>query len=140
MVRFDAPVLKADPARIVAVPEERGDLAMLREMAISQPDPKAPACQAALAGYRTALMFRVLFTGLVFAVSLAAAAALIYSIAKIIKDGIDLGSAVTVVGGFVGSGAAIFLGKRMNESIKVAHGALEDVGTYCGVATKEQLK
>jgi len=84
-------------------------------------------------------MFQVLFTSLVFAVSLAAAAALIYAIIQIIDDGLDVSAAVTGVSGVVGSGGAVFLGKKMQESIKVAKKALEDVGKYCGEPVKQQV-
>lgn len=136
MVAFDSAVLRADPARIAL-----GDVVpAVVQAAASQPNPSGPACQASLSGYRTALMFRVLFTSLVFVVSLAAAAALVFAIVRIIQDGVDLAAAVTGVSGVVASGASLFLGRKMNQSITVARQALEDVGTYCGVEVKNQVQ
>lgn len=106
----------------------------------ASPSPETPACQAALAGYRTALMFRVLFTSLVFAVGFASAAALVYAIARIMSAGVDLATGITGVSGFMGSGASLFLMQRTKESIAVARTALADVGKYCGVPTMEKVK
>ena len=135
MVALDSPLLKADPAKIAfgGGQPPGGDAA-------TAPGRENPACHAALAGYRIALMFSVLFTGLVFVVSLTAAAALVYAIIKIIDDGLDLAAAVAGVSGVVGSGAAVYLGKRMNEARKHAREALGDVSTHCGSQVKEQVQ
>ena len=135
MVAFDAKVLRNDPGRIALGAASES----LLEDAVDTPKREGPACQAALAQQRTALMFQVLFTSLVFVVSVATAAALIYAIIRLIKDGLDLGAVVTGVSGAIGSGATLFLAKRMNESIKVARTALNDVGKYCGHEVEEEV-
>lgn len=136
MVAFDAEVLRNDPARIAL----GGASESLLAEAADAPQPESPACQAALAHQRTALMFQVLFTSLVLVVAVASAAALVYAIIRITKDGLELSAVVTGVSGVVGSGGTAFLAKRMSESIKVAQAALGDVGKYCGGEIEEQLK
>ena len=137
-MQFDAKILTVDPATIAMGGASR-EAVRTDE---STPTHESPACAAALSGYRTALMFRTLFTYLVFAVAGASATAILVAIYKAMSAGVDLGVGITLVSGFVGSGAAIFIGKRMNESIVVARTALQDVGKYCGpqVAKKVQGK
>jgi hypothetical protein len=137
MVAFDDEKLRVDPALIAlgGVQNIQAEVGA----AAQGPQRESPACQAALAGYRVALMFRVLFTSLVFVVSLAAAAALVYAIVRAIQVGFDLGSTITGISGIVGSGASIFLGRRMKESINVSRTALQDVGTYCGAQLQQEL-
>src|SRR5689334_10753782 len=103
MVRFDSALLHADPGLIVTAADEDHSAALGQDSAPR--GQKSSACQAAISSYRTALMFRILFTSLVFAVGLAAAAALVYAIIKIMTSGIDLSSAITGVSGFVAGGA-----------------------------------
>ena len=135
-MQFDAKILNADPAKIAmggAAPEAV-------RTAESTPNQESPACAAALSGYRTALMFRTLFTYLVLAVAGASATAILVAIYKAMSAGVDLGVGITLVSGFVGSGAAIFIGKRMNESIAVARTALQDVGKYCGSEVEQKVQ
>lgn len=110
------------------------------KLSAAEGNANGPACHAALAGYRTALMFRVLFTGLVFAVSLASATALIIAIATIVKNGADVGNVVAGVSGVLGSAATLWLANKMNEAIKVQRTALADVGKYCGITIQSQVK
>lgn len=133
--RFVASELRVDPGAI-ALGVDSAD-PKLKE---AKDQPAGPACQASLAGYRTALMFRTLFTALVFAVALASAGALIFAIIRLVRDGADIAAIVTGVGGLLGSAGELVLVKYMNDSIKVAKQALSDVGKYCGDALHQQLK
>ena len=109
MIRFDDQALRVDP------PSRGGE-----------------ACAAATSAFQVALMFRVLFSALVFVVGLASTLALVYAIVKLAKDGADISAIVTGVGGVLGGIATGFLVRRMQESIRVQRQALEDVKTYCG--------
>lgn len=133
--RFTADDLQFDPGAI-ALGVDTSDA----KLQAAANKPAGPACQASLAGYRTALMFRTLFTSLVFMVALASAAALIFAIVRIVKDGADVAAIVTGVGGLLGSAGELVLVKYMNDSIKVAKQALADVGKYCGGGVQEQVK
>jgi hypothetical protein len=103
-------------------------------------DPNGPACEMAKLSYKTALGTRVAFTALVFAVSAAAAATLIYAIIKIAKDGADLSAVVTGVSGVVASGGVVFLVKRMNQASAAEQRALNKVGQFCGEAVVNELR
>jgi hypothetical protein len=102
-------------------------------------DPNGPACQMAKLSYKTSLGTKLAFTALVFAVSLAAAAALVYAIIKLIKDGADLSAVVTGVSGVVASGGVVFLVKRMNEASAAEQRALNKVRQFCGTEVAGQL-
>jgi hypothetical protein len=90
--------------------------------------------------YKTSLGTKLAFTALVFAVSAAAAAALIYAIIKIAKDGADLSAVVTGVSGVVASGGVVFLVKRMTQASAAEQRALNKVQQFCGQAVAEQLR
>lgn len=134
MAKFELNGIYIDPGKIALGTEDGSKLSA------AEGNESGPACQAALAGYRTALMFRVLFTGLVFAVSLASATALIIAIALIVKNGAEVGNIVAGVSGVLGSAATLWLATKMNESIKVQRTALNDVGKYCGMSIQNQVK
>jgi hypothetical protein len=102
-------------------------------------DASGSACQLAKLSYKTALGTKLAFTALVFAVSAAAAATLIYAIIKIATDGADLGAVVTGVSGVVASGGAVFLVQRMNQASAAEQRALNKVQQFCGEATAKQL-
>ena len=136
MVAFDKQVLlDADPAKIPLSGADGG-----HGGAVAEPREDAPACQASLQSFRTASMFQVLFTSLVFVVSLAAATALVWAIYKIAHDGADAGAIITGVSGVLASGAVVFLAGKMKQSVNVAKKALADVSKYCGPETESQLR
>ena len=134
MATFELNGLGIDPGKIALGTDDPSALSA------AEGNADGPACHAALAGYRTALMFRVLFTAIVFAVSLASATALIIAIAMIVKNGADVGNIVAGVSGVLGSAATLWLATKMNESIKVQRTALGDVGKYCGIPIQNQVK
>jgi hypothetical protein len=103
-------------------------------------DPTSPACQMAKLSYKTALGVKLAFTALVYAVSLAAAAALVYAIFEIAKDGADLGAVVTGVSGVLASGGVVFLVKRMNMAERAEQKALQKVHDFCGENVANQLR
>ncbi|HEU4702957.1 MAG TPA: hypothetical protein VFS37_10785 [Conexibacter sp.] len=141
MPAFDADVLKTDPAVIALGDATNGaPLAERVREAARTPRRESPACQAAIASYRTALIFRVLFTVLVFVVSAAAAAAIVYCVYVIATDGADVSAIVTGVSGAVASGATVFLVRGMRQSTSLARQALGDVGTYCGTDVKAEVQ
>jgi hypothetical protein len=80
-----------------------------------------------------------LATALVFAVSAAAAATLIYAIIKIADDGADLGAVVSGVSGVVASGGAVQLVKRMQEAGRAEQRALSKVQAFCGETVAQAL-
>ena len=47
---------------------------------------------------------------------------------------------LSAIGASVTGVAAVWLGKKMMESIEVLRQALEDVSTYCGTGVKQQLE
>jgi hypothetical protein len=135
MVAFDDELLRTDPALLAGGgPPNVGTLESIDD------DRAAPACQAALASFRTARMFQTLFTAVVFVVAAAAAAALVFSIVRIARNGADLTAVVSGVNGVVASGATVWLAKRMQESIRVARTALADVGKYCGAHVQSKVE
>jgi hypothetical protein len=131
---FDA--ITADPARIALGTEDHTQL----EAAAATPDPQSPACQAALSEHRTALMFQVGFTALVFIVAFATAISLVIFIYRVADTGWDPATALSAVAAIVTGGASVWLSRRMREARKVERDALADVGTYCGIATQNQVK
>lgn len=129
MTKLDAPELQEDPGALAgAGPDSTGD-----------DTANSPACQMAKLSYKTALGFRIGFTALVFVVSAAAAATLIWAIYKIAKDGTDVGAIISGITGLLGSGAALFLVKRMRQSITVRQAALARVSEYCGEAVTNAI-
>ena len=125
MARLDAPELSVNPAAFAAgapgvAPDASG----------------GPACQLAKASYWTALGFRILFTLLVVAISVAAAGSLVWAVYKLVKDGADAGAIIAGVTGVLESGAAAVLAKRMTEAIAVERDALDKVGDHCGSVVK----
>jgi hypothetical protein len=128
MVAFDAEVLTADPAKIA-----------LGDGSTPAADAENPACHAATAGYRTALMFRVVFTSLVVVVAAATAIAIAFWIYKA-ANGWDAAATFTAIGSGVTGAATIYLGQKMVQSINVARTALQDVGKYCGADEQEELQ
>jgi hypothetical protein len=130
VVAFDEAVLHADPGAMFPPPagaEAAGG------------DPNAPACQAALSAFRIAVMFRIIFTGIVAVLAGLTLIALGYVIYRILQ-GWDATATVTALGGAVTGVAAGFLNKNMQRAINVQGQALADVDTYCGVATQQQLQ
>src|SRR5215204_4204475 len=126
MVAFDSPVLRADPGKIAS-----GAAGGLE--AVTQPGSDSPACQAALASFRPALMFRYIFTGFVAVLGAITTVAVVYCIWRI-SEGWNMTATLSAIGGAVTGVAAIWLGKKMMESIGVLRQALADVSTYCGAA------
>jgi hypothetical protein len=129
VVAFDEAALHADPGAMFpsAGAEAAGG------------DPNAPACHAALSAFRVAVMFRIIFTGIVAVLAGLTLIALGYVIYRIL-EGWDATATVTALGGAVTGAAAGFLNKNMQRSINVQTQALADVGTYCGVETRQQLR
>lgn len=129
MTRLDLEVLDVpgDPAEVVVAG------------GAGAADPSGTACQMAKLSYKAALGTKLAFTALVFAVSTAAAAALIYAIIKIAKDGADLSAVVTGVSGVVASGGVFFLVQRMTQASAAEQRALNKVREFCGQPIVDQL-
>jgi hypothetical protein len=134
-VRFDSNALRWDPAKVGL---GTADAEALAEAA-ADPNPTSPACQASLAAQRTALMFQVLFTGLVLLVATATAIAITIIIYRIVEHGWDPATTLSAVGGVVTGTATVFLGRRMTQAQSVQKKALEDVGKYCGSNVMNQM-
>lgn len=134
MVAFDAPVLRVDPARIAG--SAGGEVAF---EAAAAPGPDSPACQAALATFRPALMFRYIFTSFVAVLGAMTTVGVVYCIWRIL-EGWNMTATLSAIASAVTGGAAIWLGKKMMESIRVLRQALADVSKYCGPAVQQQLE
>lgn len=132
MVAFDDAALETDPGRMF--PPQPGGAE-----AAAAADPNAPACHAALSAFRVAIMFRVIFTAMVAVLGGLTLIALGYVLYRVL-DGWDATATLTALGGAVTGVAAGVLNKNMQRSINVQRKALEDVGSYCGVAKKEQME
>jgi hypothetical protein len=128
VLEFDADKLQTDPAVIATG-------------TASEPEAKdgSPACQAAVESFRTALMFRVVFTLLVVATTLAATVATVIFVWRAV-EGFDVTAALTAASAVATSGLAALVAKRMVQAIKVQKQALADVGKYCGTEKRDQLK
>jgi hypothetical protein len=129
MVAFDAEVLRSDPAKIAggAAFEAAGE-------------PKdSPACQAALATFRPALMFRYIFTAFVALLGAMTTVGVVYCIWRIL-EGWNMTATLSALGAAVTGVAALWLGKKMMESIRVLRQALQDVSTYCGADVTRQIE
>jgi hypothetical protein len=133
MPAFDDQALRADPAKIVA-----GGVAGGLERTTG-PGPDSPACHAALATFRPALMFRYIFTAFVAVLGAMTTVALVYSLWRIL-EGWNAAATLTAISAVITGGAAVTLGKKMMESIAVLRQALEDVSTYCGADVTDRLK
>lgn len=131
MVAFDAEVLKADPAKIT--------LGGAATEAPTEPNQNSPACQAALATFRPALMFRYIFTGFVAVLGAMTTIGVVYCIWRIL-EGWNMTATLSALGAAVTGVAAVWLGKKMLESIRVLRQALADVSKYCGPAVTQQLE
>lgn len=134
MVAFDAPVLRVDPAKIA--PGGPGEVGL---EAGAAPGPESPACQAALATFRPALMFRYIFTTFVAVLGAVTTVGVAYCIWRIL-EGWNMTATLSAIASAVTGGAALWLGKRMMESIRVLRQALSDVSKYCGPAVQQQLE
>jgi hypothetical protein len=134
MVAFDAEVLRTDPALIALGGADTTSLE-----AYSEPGPNSPACQAALATFRPALMFRYIFTAFVAVLGAMTTVAVVYCIWRIL-EGWNMAATLSAIGAAVTGVAAVWLGKKMMESIRVLREALNDVATYCGPDVKQQLE
>ena len=134
MVAFDAEVLRTDPRKIAFGQTDEGNLEGL-----SQPNPNSPACQAALATFRPALMFRYIFTAFVAVLGAMTTVGVAYCIWRIL-EGWNMTATLSALGASVTGVAAVWLGKKMMESIRVLRQALSDVSTYCGTSVEQQLK
>jgi len=126
VVAFDADVLRVDPR---AVAGQQSD----------DPEAPPPACQAAVALFRTASMFRTIFTAAVALLAIATVLLLIWCLWRI-SDQFDTGAAVAAAGTVVTGTAAGFLSKKMGESIRVARQALADVNKYCPASVQNEIK
>jgi hypothetical protein len=132
MPAFDAEALRADPGIIAS-----GAAGGLEAM--PAPGRASPACQAALATFRPALMFRYIFTGFVAVLGAMTTIAVVYCIWRII-EGWNMTATLSAIGAAVTGVAAASLGKKMIESINVLRQALEDVSKYCGADVTKQLE
>jgi hypothetical protein len=127
VVAFDADALAANPAAIAGSEQP------------STEDTRSPACEAAVSAFRTALMFRQIFTAVVALLAVATVLLLIWFLWRI-GEGFDTGTGIALAGTLVTGTASGFLGKRMLESIRVQNRALADVQRYCPAALHEQLR
>jgi hypothetical protein len=134
MVAFDAEVLRADPAKIA-----RGGPGDATLEATGEPNRELPACQAALASFRPALMFRYIFTTFVAVLGAMTTIGVVYCIWRIL-EGWNMAATLSAIGAAVTGVAAVWLGRKMVESIGVLRQALDDVSKYCGPAVTQQLK
>jgi hypothetical protein len=135
MVKLDADILRADPAKVALA---TSDPAVLQD-AQANPDPNAPACQAAIAAYRPALIFRYIFTTFVAVLGAMTTIGLGYCIYRIF-EGWSVTATLAALGSVVTGSAALWLTRKMRESIRVLRQALDDVATYCGTPVADQLK
>lgn len=126
MVAFDADVLRADPAVLSGQPPQGAE------------EPP-PACQAAVALFRTASMFRTIFTAAVALLAIATVLLLVWCLWRISKS-FDTGAAIAMVGTVVSGSASVFLSRKMMESIRVARQALADVHTYCPASITDEVR
>ena len=136
MTTFDVNALKTDPG-VIAL---GGDSAAIQE-ARGDPNPSGPACQAALAQFRTALTFKTIFTSVMAILAVVALGAIVFVLVRALGDPQwDATSALAVVTAAVTSAGAAFLGRQRKKAQAVLNDAMDDVGTYCGTGVQQQLQ
>jgi len=133
MVASDAEILEADPAKIAL------GTASPAEITEAKDDPEGPACQASLAAFQSALVFRNIFTAIVAVLAALTLIALAYCIFRVLDDKWDATGTLSAIGGVVTGTAAVYLGRERSKSINVLRKALEDVGTYCGKPVADEV-
>jgi hypothetical protein len=133
MVDIDAATLRTDPGKIAL-----GDVpdAVLAE---AEGQPNGPACQASLSAFRSALVFRNIFTALVAVLAVLTLIALSYCLYLAFDKSFDVTGTVAAIGGIVTGAGALFLRTERNKAIKNLDDALGNVSKYCGEPVKQEL-
>jgi hypothetical protein len=127
--------IRVDPAQIAY-----GNDKQAIEAAKQQPNAQGPACAASLESFRSALLFKNVFTILVAILGAVAVVAIGFSvIAALISSWDPANTFAAITGGITGAGA-LFVQKHKSSSEKLLRDALKDVGTYCGTEKRDELK
>lgn len=133
MVSPASELLNTDPGEIAF-----GDKAQA-QAAANNPDADSPACQASLSSFRSALLFKNIFTGIVAVLAVLTLAALGFCLYKAFNTSWESATTFAAITGVVTGGGAIFLQNEKSKAQKVLENALADVKTYCGSGISQEL-
>ncbi len=135
MIAADDPKIAPDPGKI-ALGDNQAAAA-----AAQAPDPQGPACNASVAAFRSALVFKNIFTALVAILALLTLGALAFCIVEVISDSSwQATNTLAVIAGVVTGGGALFLKRERSKSDKILEQSLADVQKYCGTSLAGELQ
>jgi len=126
-------LLNTDPGQIAL-----GDKARA-EAAAHNPDADSAACQAALSSFRSALLFKNVFAGIVAVLAVLTVVALGFCLYKAFNTSWESATTFAAITGAVTGGGAIFLQTEKSKAQKVLENSLADVKTYCGSGVSQKL-
>jgi hypothetical protein len=135
VIAADDPKLNPDPGKIAL-----GDAGAAKAAAES-PDPQGPACSASVSAFRSALVFKNIFTALVAILACLTLGALAFCIVEVIANSSwQATNTLAVIAGVVTGAGALFLRRERSKSDKILEQSLADVQKYCGTSLAAELQ